>query len=254
MIDWIIKHINPLGTEKKSRGSLYRFIARVLGQVRDDAVMSFRAHFPLLADSRKLREHGKALFIPEIDGDTEDEYRARVSGASFFLSRAGERAYILDQLRAHFGSRFASREEFLKVFVKIVDLDERDRKWVPDFLDTILDPNVFISVAEWFMFSDSAVTGELHHIAVCETNIDTIAIDEHTGTSSAVLSGFSDAASVHLFHNGTFRRDGTERHSSRGRHSCAEIIRAGYRKHHFHNGIYRRNGAIKHDGMILIPL
>jgi hypothetical protein len=146
--------------EKKNRGALYRVIARVLGKLSDDAQRAFKAHFPYLADEIKLDEHSKALYIPHLDDDSIEEFRNRVATASFFLSRAGERGYILEQLRAHFGDRFTCGEEFLKLFVKIADLSDKDRKWVLEFLDAILDPVIFLSVAEWFLFVEQVETND----------------------------------------------------------------------------------------------
>ena len=116
MIDWIAQNVNPLGMEKKNRGALYRVIGRVLGKLSDDAQRAFKAHFPYLADEAKLAEHAQSLYIPHMDDDSAGEFRNRVATASFFLSRAGERGYILEQLRARFGDRFTCKEEFLKLY------------------------------------------------------------------------------------------------------------------------------------------
>lgn len=220
MIDWIIKNINPLGAVKKNRGALYRVIARVLGKMKDDAVKAFRAHFPLLADSKKLREHGKALSIPEMDSDTEDEYRKRVAGASFFLSRAGERSYILGQLREHFGSRFTSKEEFLRIFIKIVDLEDRDRKWVLEFLDTILDPNIFVSVAEWFVLIDHVMMNEAHTIVLHD--------------------GLKEDFAGRLYHNGRILRDG-------------HTVRTTEYRKFLRDGEIQRSGVVRHTAVLERP-
>jgi hypothetical protein len=188
--------------------------------MKDDAVSAFRAHFPLLADSKKLREHGKALSIPKMDSDTEDEYRKRVAGASFFLSRAGERSYILGQLREHFGSRFTSKEEFLRIFIKIVDLEDRDRKWVIDFLDTILDPNIFVSVAEWFMFIDQVIINEVKNITLREK-----LKEDFAGT---------------LYHNGRVLRDG-------------HTVRNTEYRRFLRNGEITRSGAVRHTSVLSRP-
>jgi hypothetical protein len=160
MRKWVDKNINPVGLEKNQRGSLNAVIASDFGRVRDDSHTAVKAHFPFLANEEKLRKHGKALYIPNIKGDTLEEYRQRVSTASFFLSRAGERSYILEQMEAHFGGRFILKEEFLQVFVKIVDLADDDRRWVLDFLDSLLDPNISLTVAEWYHFVEKAVIAD----------------------------------------------------------------------------------------------
>jgi hypothetical protein len=169
---WVEKNINPVGLEKKDRGSLYSLIARVFGRVRDDAHTAVKAHFPFLANEEKLREHGKALYIPHITGDTPEEYRRRVSTASFFLSRAGERSYILEQMETHFGGRFTLKEEFLQVLVKITGLTDDDRRWVLDFLDSILDPNIALTVAEWFHFVEYLVLQEEQRYTLWKSDTD----------------------------------------------------------------------------------
>jgi hypothetical protein len=65
---------------------------------------------------------------PRLIDDTEKEYRDRVSTASFFLMRSGERAYILEQLNAHFGNRYTVMDEFLDVYVKVCDLGVTGRR------------------------------------------------------------------------------------------------------------------------------
>jgi hypothetical protein len=94
MVDWIKKNINPIGLSKERRGAIFHAIARVFEQVKNDAQTAFKAHFPYTADELKLLEHGEALHIPHMKSDRPDEYRKRVSAASFFLSGAGERGYI----------------------------------------------------------------------------------------------------------------------------------------------------------------
>jgi len=155
MFEWIKKHLDPPGIERKNWRSLFKFIGRVFGIVKDDAIKAHNAFFPYLCDEDKLRQHGKSLMIPELPFDTEKNYRDRVATASFYLMRAGERAYIHEQLQARFGDTYLLKEEFLQVFVKIPDMSEEERAWVFSFLDGILDPNISLSVAEWFHFIDT---------------------------------------------------------------------------------------------------
>jgi hypothetical protein len=154
MKEWIEKNLDPPGNERKNWRSIFSFIGRVLGSVKDDAVKAHNAFFPYLCDSDKLRQHGDSLMIPELPFDTEKEYRDRVTTASFYLMRAGERAYIHEQLRAHFGDSYLLTEEFLQVFVKILDLNNAERAWVYGFLDGILDPNISFTISELFYFSE----------------------------------------------------------------------------------------------------
>jgi hypothetical protein len=109
MKDWIEKNINPPGINKKNRGALFSLIGKVFGIVRNDALLAFNAHFPYLADEKKLAEHGKALEIPRFVNDSDEEYRNRVAAASFYHMKTGERGYIKGQLAAHFGSRFITK-------------------------------------------------------------------------------------------------------------------------------------------------
>jgi hypothetical protein len=150
MKTFIEKTINPPGIAKPNRRSLFSTIGEVADKMKNDALKAFNAHFPYLADSAKLEEHGLALLIPRLLDDTEKEYRDRVATASFFLMRAGERAYIIEQLNAHFGGRYIVSDEFLEVYVKVQDLAENDRHWLLQFLDELINPNVKLSVAEWF--------------------------------------------------------------------------------------------------------
>ena len=172
MIDFIKKTIHPPGINKPNRLALFTAIGEVAGKVRTDALAAFNAHFPYLADSVKLEEHGKALIIPHLAEDTEREFRDRVSTASFFLMRAGERAYIREQLQAHFGDRYILKEDFLKVYVQIVDLAEDDRSWVTGFLDWILNPAVALTVAEWFNLVDEIFMEDADTCALYRSTTD----------------------------------------------------------------------------------
>jgi len=160
MKDWIEKNLDPPGMGRKNWRSLFSFIGRVFGIVKDDAIKAHNAFFPYLADPDKLRQHGDALMIPELPFDTEANYRDRVATASFYLMRAGERAYIHEQLQAHFGDTYLLTEEFLQVFIKIPDLNPEERAWVYGFLDGILDPNISLTVAEWFHYIDTMLMDE----------------------------------------------------------------------------------------------
>jgi len=160
MKEWIEKNLDPPGMERKNLRSIFSFIGRVFGIVKDDAIKAHNAFFPYLCDAEKLRQHGDSLIIPELPFDTEQGYRDRVATASFYLMRAGERAYIHEQLQARFGDTYLLKEEFLQVLIKIPDLDNEKRAWVYSFLDGILDPNISLTVSEWFHFIDTLVIDE----------------------------------------------------------------------------------------------
>jgi hypothetical protein len=169
---WIQKNINPPGMHKKNRGSLFSVSGRVFGIVRNDAIKTFNAFFPYLSDSKKLKEHADCLLIPEIPYDSEEELRDRVAAASFYLMRAGERGYCLEQLTAHFGDRYITSEEFLNVYIKITDLEDEDRVWVLSFLDGLLDPNIALTVAEWFNFIENVVMQDSQQLGVMRNDAD----------------------------------------------------------------------------------
>jgi hypothetical protein len=172
MKDWIAKTIDPPGNERKNWRSVFSFIGRVFGMVRDDAIKAHNAFFPYLADPEKLEEHGESLKIPHLPHDSENEFRERVTTASFYLMRAGERAYIHEQLRAHFGDKYLLKEEFLQVFIKIAGLSAAERAWAHGFLDGILDPNISLTVAEWFHYIETLAMREDTAIRVKRKDFD----------------------------------------------------------------------------------
>jgi hypothetical protein len=172
MKEWIRKNIDPPGMEKKSRGSVFSLIGRVFGVVKNDAVKAFNAFFPYLSDPEKLKEHGVSLSVPALPYDTEAEYRDRVSTASFYLMRAGERAYIHEQLQAHFGEAYLLKEDFLEVYINIPDLNDADRQWVRSLLDGLLDPNISLTVAEWFHYIDTLTMREALTVRVQRKDFD----------------------------------------------------------------------------------
>jgi hypothetical protein len=172
MIEWIKKTINPPGSGKPNRRALFSTISKTAEKVCADAIKAFNAHFPYLADKKKLKEHADALLIPEIPYDSEEELRERVSTASFYLERAGDRGYIREQLTAHFGDRHIVSEDFLTVYVKITDLDDKDRAWAMNLLDGLLDPNIAMTVAEWFNFIENALMEDIQQIGVIRNDAD----------------------------------------------------------------------------------
>ncbi|MDR3019900.1 MAG: hypothetical protein LBU66_03235 [Treponema sp.] len=161
MTDWIKKNIHPPGIEKPNRLALFSVIGEVMSRVRKDAEKAFYAHFPYMADDEKLNEHGKALLIPHLPNDTPEEYRNRVATASFFLMRAGERAYIMDQLKERFGERFQVIEEFLSIHTKVEEITDDEREWVLNLFDSLVDPNIYLELSELFDFSDNVLMADV---------------------------------------------------------------------------------------------
>ncbi|MDR1175319.1 MAG: hypothetical protein LBK83_07615 [Treponema sp.] len=289
MKDWITKNINPLGMEKKNRGSLYSFAARVFAQLKHDALKAFNAHFPYLSDPEKLREHGRALSVPELPEDTETEYRDRVAAASFYLMKAGERSYILDRLQEHFGGRFTSREAFLQSLIAIINADDADITWARGFLDGILDPNIFINISAQYTFKQSFPINDGNKTTVRHTVVDSF-INAGIRRNGRILrdgTTILDTELDYLYRNGTVRRDGSVvrdglyRRPAAGRintpvYRCSgmqdffsaavntghtdvwepvtETFEAAIQFHYFRDGTYVRDGSINRIGGILLPL
>jgi hypothetical protein len=289
MKDWIQKHLNPPGMEKKTRGSLYSFTARVLERLKEDALKAFNAHFPYLSDPEKLREHGRALSVPELPDDTEAEYRERVAASSFYLMKAGERAYILDMLKDHFGVRYTSREEFLKSLIAIADADNEDIKWARAFLDGILDPNISVTISGRYGFQEPFPFHDRTQTAVRHTVIDSF-INRVVRRNGRILRDGRTILNTeldYLFRNGTAVRNGAVirngeyRKPASGRINIPVYRRSGIqdffsasvksghtdvwgpitdtlaikiRFHYFRDGTYFRDGSIDRKGGILLPL
>ena len=288
MKDWIAKNIEPPGMKKKNRGSLFSVIGRVFGKVRDDAEKAFKAHFPYLADLPSLRKHGKSLGIPEFPHDSEEGFRERVSAASFYLMKAGERSYIQEQLQAHFGDKFIVKDEFLKVFIKIADLSEQDFTWVYYFLDDILDPNILLTVAEWFSFVENITINEKSTINTLkidtENYIDpikyngTIKYDGHSINNYALVYGKYNAELTYggnLSYSGIGRKYNFVRPTSPFKYlskvadalttkvsidTSGEMLYVNDKceinivNYHFYDGTKKYNSAIKYDSTVLIPV
>ncbi|WP_020613218.1 hypothetical protein [Sediminispirochaeta bajacaliforniensis] len=172
MIEWIKEAVAPPGIEKKNRGSLFSVLGKVFGVVRNDAQTALFARYPYLCDDAALNKHGKALFVPRLPGDTSEEYRLRVTAASYFLSKAGERVYVKGQLTGHFGDRYLLTEEFLQVYVKVLNLSDADRMWLWSFLDETLNPNVELTIADWFRYVERVVLGDQSLVSVITKDRD----------------------------------------------------------------------------------
>jgi hypothetical protein len=168
----IIHKINPPGILKPNRGSLFSAIGKIFDRVNSDALKAFNAHFPYLSDLEKLGQHGAALSIPRVSYDTDEEYRKRVTAAAFYFAHAGDRTYTVSQLKEHFGERYIINEEFLQISLKVVDLTDADKKWLREFLDGTLDPNIVIAMAELFDFSDTVLIQESPEVSLVKKEQD----------------------------------------------------------------------------------
>jgi hypothetical protein len=207
MKTWIEENLHPPGIKKKNRGALFSVVGKVFGVVRDDALLAFNAHFPYLADEKKLAEHGKALEVPRFVNDSDQEYRDRVAAASFYHMKTGERGYITGQLAAHFGDRFITKEEFLQIYLQVLDLTDAELAWAQNFLDAIVDPNVSLQFGKRKAFIDKKLMREAWHIGINNQNSDTVLIDSAFGIRLKLL--FTDEIGTVVRYDGKYRYDGT---------------------------------------------
>jgi hypothetical protein len=268
--DWITENINPPGIQKKNRGALFSLIGKVFGIVRDDALLAFNAHFPYLADPKKLAEHGKALDIPRFVNDSNEEYRNRVAAASFYHIKTGERGYIKGQLAAHFGDRFVTREEFLNIYLQVLDLTDAELAWAQDFLDAIVDPNVSLQFGKWKKLIDTKIIHEDWHIDLTNKNIDTVLLNNLITIRLKLL--IIDEIGTVIRYDGKYKYDGTITYRQNpGFYDAVKVtpvpqnIDRVYRddetvitlkllfKDYFnrdikYNGTYRYDGSIQYDG------
>jgi hypothetical protein len=280
MIDWIEKNIDPPGMEKKNRGSLFFSIGKDFGIVQKDAEKAYKAHFPYLADLSKLREHGKSLGIPEFPYDSENEFRERVSAASFFLVRAGERAYIYQQLENHFGSHYSLTEKFLELSIKVLDISEEDFSWLWSFFDETLDPNIKYVIGELFDFTETVFIAEKQNLQLVHNEADSFKNIKHNGlikydgitintrySSYGKYDGAFDYKGF-LSYDGIGRLTAMQDYSPPFKYSSGVMDRFatrsvvnGYKDkieaedfltarilyHHLFNGVYQYDGAIKYN-------
>jgi len=224
MKDWIEKEIGPPGMEKKNRGAVFRAIGDIMARVRDDAIKAYNAHFPYLADEKKLGEHGGALSIPHLVHDKPDEFRNRVAAASFFLMKAGERGFIMDLLKERFEGRFQVIEEFLQLHTKVAELTEEEKTWALSLLDSLIDPNVSLELSEWLRCMDQ--------LPVCDIEM---------GFYTIRRKGI-DTFGKRKFRNGTHKRDGSINRQASGFQDDFKI--AVHRKRYYRDGTHRRDRGI----------
>jgi hypothetical protein len=219
--DWIKKNINPPGIQKKNRGALFSAIGKIGAIVRDDATTAFNAHFPYLADAKKLAEHGRALEVPRFINDTDGEYRDRVTAASFFHMKTGERGYILSQLAAHFGERVSTREEFLRIYTQVTDLTNEEILWIKNFLDAFTDPVIALAFIDAENRTENFQLEEIQDFYFDWIHHDDLAASETfvTRLKLYLKDGFKQA---HKY-NGTYKYDGTIKYGG-GDYSVSDIL------------------------------
>lgn len=219
----IEKTIAPTGIQKKNRRSIFKTIGDVGAKIKQDALTAFNAHFPYVADEKKLEEHGQALLIPHLLHDGAEEYRNRVATASFFLSKAGERGYILSQLEAHFGNRYVLSESFLNVYVKVLDISESDRQWVRQFLDELLNPVIRLTFGDWMKYIEHLPFTDKDEKWVKRTETDYFASNHVVRNGQVLRDGHTVLSTryIRLFRDGAAKRDGAVQTRSKKRRVAA---------------------------------
>ena len=219
----IEKTIAPPGIEKKNRRSIFKTIGDVGAKIKKDALTAFNAHFPYVADEKKLEEHGQALLIPHLLHDGAEEYRNRVATASFFLSKAGERGYILSQLKAHFGDRYILSESFLNVYIKVLDISESDRQWVRQFLDELLNPVIRLTFGDWMKYIEHLPFTDTDEKCVKRIESEHFASNRVFRNGQVLRDGHTVLSTryIQLFRDGVVKRDGAMQTRSNKRRVAA---------------------------------
>lgn len=169
----LIKKIAPPGYEKSNRRKLYDIVSKLGVLTSDDSIKVLRNFFPYLADKKALAAHGKALSIPRYSNDTDESYRLRVATALLYVKERGTRGFFKNA----FAQRFEGRntdiiEEFLHLTVKVLDMSEKDRAWLYEFLEAELDPNILIALVDWFQWVERIESEESLNIDLASSYID----------------------------------------------------------------------------------
>jgi hypothetical protein len=271
--EWIRSILDPPGMERGNAGALFSFIGRVFGIVKEDAVKAHNAHFPYLADMEKLRQHARALMIPELENDTEKLFRDRAAAASFYLSKAGERGFILNELESRFGNRFEVVEKFLQLRVKLIGMSEKERRWMSGLLDSLIDPNVYFELTEWLRcrervrFKDGLPSKRIN-IKPARDVFPTHEARDALRFLGLRNAPFKDFFFTALKYDGKFKHDGKYKADASRDKVKAKIkpagfkdavtakdsLHAGIRYWHYHDGRHKADGSIKFNSGILIPL
>ncbi len=169
----VIDSLSPPGIEKTRRGKLFAILQRMGDLIAQDAKQVLYNFFPFLSDEDSLSDHAQALGIPRYSADTLESFRRRVSAASFYLQQRGQRGFINTELAKYFnGRRYETLEEFLKLYVKALDMSNADRAWLWEFLGAELDPNIELSVIDWFSYIEQIVTSEDVAVAAVKRDED----------------------------------------------------------------------------------
>lgn len=171
----LIEKINPPGIEKDNRRKLFDIIGNLGDVVASDSMQVLRNFFPLLSDQKALADHGEALMIPRYSSDTEESYRARVATAAFYMFQRGTRGFLKAEIAKRFESKdFRIIEDYMHLAVKVLDISETERVWLYEFLDKELDPNISITLIDWFRFIETVAVGDTCSSALVSSLDDAI--------------------------------------------------------------------------------
>jgi len=167
-MDDIIKTINPPGRDKPNRGAIFNIIGRVYYIVKTDIKKTSNAFFPLLCDSGMLKKHAASLNIPGFPYEEEGDYRARTATAVGFIENRGTRGQVIQYLDKIVPQRYSLFEGPVMSFrvgysrlglaalgsgsflnIKVRDLISTEADYIYAALDSILDPDIQISIIQW---------------------------------------------------------------------------------------------------------
>ncbi len=242
----LVKNINPPGYEKTNRGRLFRIIQRLGDIAASDALHVLKNFFPLLADEKALSEHGESLMIPRYSSDTEDTYRARVATAAFYMVQRGTRGF----LRTEIGKNFSERqlqiiEEWMHLTVKVLDMTEGDRAWLKEFLYSELDPNIAITLVDWFVWVEDVEFQDSQSFLVANSGID--CFDTPLSYDGRILHDHGEAVTASRM----IAFNGSQDYS--GQRACKGTSYARRYLDLMHDGLKRFSGIEKYDGSYELP-
>ncbi|MBP5163199.1 MAG: hypothetical protein ILP16_09535 [Spirochaetales bacterium] len=245
--DFIFKKLAPPGIEKKNRRKIFNLIARLGDLMADVASQVLKNFFPLLADSDALAAHGKALSIPRYVNDTEDAYRARVASAAFFLKERGSRGFFRTSISQQFSDRdLKITEEYLKLSIELGSLSSDDKRWLYEFLDAELDPNIQIALVSKESFHDGVDPQDAGLTQAHRNDIDLY--DWGLCYDGQVLAGY---ARIITF-DGSVYADGT---AQVGQVVSEDGTYSGYKEMEtFYDGVLTADGNHDFSGIIRIPM
>lgn len=243
----VIDSLSPPGVEKTRRGKLFAILQRMGDLIAQDAKQVLYNFFPFLSDEDSLSDHAQALGIPRYSVDTLESFRRRVSAASFYLQQRGQRGFINTELAKYFnGRRYETLEEFLKLYVKALDMSSANRAWLWEFLGSELDPNIELSVIDWFSYIEEIIASDKSAMSVNSRDEDYLPAGlRHDGRvlhdhgESVVFDGSYSYNNPGTY-IGFFAKQGTERPFI--------FVLAGY------GGHYPHGDQIKYAGYAQLPV